>query len=451
MENSSVPISKSIDLENAYRQFFHEVCFSWLPKFVTLFLTRVLGNSMFAVDTQKQPSPSQQSTQNTIGESSLSNDSQQNKPHQISFKPLVDELFLEFGEGLTVYFLVVMLASLLAKTFAKPFGVPNYELAGLTHKSLKEKIGKKVKVGFKNKKEYLLTNELFHKVTRLKFLSVLGATAFGVFEQFCLPFYRNWLSAVFLKTGSFFEISGLPETDTPSERETQRLYVKDRAERFMKWALGAFLAAITGISVFSFRGRKNSLEAPKMMDKIFKVVDLEKNFGFSRMIFALTLGMDCIAYPLAARKDIKSGKNPELFEVITRACMWVVPCALFLKDQMQNICTWIIGRLFGVRKILMGPKETFETNQVLDFNRVNIKRIEKLPDVQKLDKAKKERLFKQIKRAKNIYVYLIALSIGIGVNIFNFFRTRDIFKRLNQTGQIPATAHQGGITPGKYL
>ncbi|MDX1921381.1 MAG: hypothetical protein SFU25_11695 [Candidatus Caenarcaniphilales bacterium] len=131
---TKTPITKSIDLENAHRQFLHEVCFSWLPKFVTLFLTRTLGNSLFVV---KAPG---QINQNN----SQANASQDQSKRKMSFKPIWDELFIEAGEGLTVYYLVVLLGSLLAKTFSKQLGVPNYELAGMTYRQLKQSINKEL-------------------------------------------------------------------------------------------------------------------------------------------------------------------------------------------------------------------------------------------------------------------------------------------------------------------
>lgn len=436
-------IAESIDLENAHRQFLHEVCFSWLPKFVTLFLTRTLGNSLFAVKVPKQANPTNSSTQDPTSE----------QKKQISLKPIWDELYLEAGEGLTVYYLVVLLGSLIAKTFSKQLGVPNYELAGMTYRKLKKSINSEIEVGFKNKEKIFLTPEIFDNVTRLKFLSVLGATSFGIFEQFCLPFYRNLLSVMFLNTGSFFEISGLPETGSQEDRDKQKQYIKERAIKFMKWASVAFAAFIGALGMSVFKGRGNKLEKPKYMDKILDKLDFENFFGFSRLIFILTLGTDWVSYTLAARKDLKTGKNPELGEVIRRACLWVLPCAFFLKEQMANLCTWIIGKNHGVKEILTPVKEMLEINQPMDFNRVHTTRIEKLPEVQSLSPKQKESLFLQIKRAKNVYVYAIALSIGIGVNILNFFKTRSAFENANcnNNGTASLIPQTNGLTMGKYL
>ncbi|MDX1921380.1 MAG: hypothetical protein SFU25_11690 [Candidatus Caenarcaniphilales bacterium] len=287
----------------------------------------------------------------------------------------------------------------------------------------------------------------------MKFLSVLGATGFGIFEQFCLPFNRNLLSVAFLNTGSFFEISGLPEMNTKAESERQKEYVKERSLQFIKWASLAFAGFIGALGMSVFRGRASKLENPKYMDKILRNLDFENFFGFSRLIFFLTLGTDWFSYTLASRKDLKTGKNPELWEVVRRACLWVLPCAFFLKEQMVNLCTWFIGKKYGVKEILTPIKEMLKMNQPLDFNRVHLSRIDNLPEVQKLGPKEIEGLHKQMKHAKNIYVYAIALSVGIGVNILNFFKTRNAFESVNSVGHqaVPLIPQMSGLTVSKYL
>jgi hypothetical protein len=396
-----------LDLTENVAQLKHEAALSWTPKLLFLGALRGFGGTASTVQGNVQ----------AMGTT------------------ILDELFVEIQEALACYFIPSIGGSLFALSANHFIKLPDHMIAGEPYKAvLSKKIGEYISVGKGGKAgTYHLTEENFHKAVKVKFYAVMMTAALGAFIEACAPTMQNLLSLHFLKTGSFLKLSGVPLNRTPEEEAEQDEFIRERSTDFLKKATAVLLAsmfAITGLTIMG--GRKTGFLNTSQMGKVLKYLDFSNGFELSRALLLVIFGQGIWSYLAGSRPEIvhKDGKkefiNPEFWECLWRASLWVIPAALIMKDQVNNLLAWLFVGRPNKLNVLTPWKETLRDNPFFDYKRVKIDRIKQLPQFMSMSPEKQQRIITRLQRIEKTYLFLGVFTISMIINTINFLRTKDM-------------------------
>lgn len=404
-----------LDLTENIAQLKHEAALSWTPKLLFLGGLRGFGGS----------AP-------TLKENL-----------QAMWTTISDELFVEVQEAAACYFVPSIFGSLFALLANQFIKMPDHMIAGEPYKGvLSKKVGEFIEVGKGGKAgRYKLTEEVFHKAVRVKFFAVMMTAALGAFIEACAPTVQNLLSLKFLKSGSFLKLSGVPLNRTPEQEAEQDQFTFDRSTDFLKKATGVLLTGLLAITGLTFLGgRKTGFLNTKQMGKALHYLDFSKGFELSRALLLVIFGQGLWSYPAGARPEIiykedkKSLINPEFWECLWRASVWVIPAALVMKDQMNNFLAWLfVGRPNKI-EVLTPLDQMFKENPFFDYKRVKAERIKQLPEFTKLPGAKQEKILGQLRKIESTYIFAGVFTISMIINTINFLRTKAMSQASQEVG-----------------
>lgn len=352
----------------------------------------------------------------------------------------IDESILEVFQYIFSFILTTTLGATLAHPLSRALDIPHFELLGKPVYELEKHLDKEIKIGTIKTQKIKINKELLGRISagKLGMFAFLGI--YCVFMEFLSSALKVLLMDKLFDTSNFYTISGLNEKNEENKDAGDHAINQAKINiRNVLIGLPLLVLSVLG-SARLFKNHKGFNES-KFINKASKIFDLSDKFGHPKTLVAISvLTAGLFAYPSVARN------KAEELEVKFRVLGYSAPMAVFFKQFIGNILSWVAGLSMGLGNVLAPTSSYFKevnkgSRNILDLGLVGIQKgkngefsgrineLEALKKLERSNKTKYEKALRTIHFMDHRAPYWMALLAGIGVSWINYLRTAKLHKQ----------------------